>query len=181
MYWPHRRRHTEISKMGKSYVLAQATSEVPLNIPAIALDLPKWLFHFSDVEYRQCSKGHFGAGASTLPNGKRTSVNVESVGGHLAVQHYTEEISEPGHLKLVSERTDAWLFHLFHIRPKVTWEMKLVPTSDSSCTFQCAVSVEHPSLFIKIASVLTLFQFFVKRHDNEEAKLFAENLVKRKA
>ena len=166
--------------MGKSYCLAQATSEVPLNIPAIALNLPKWLFNFSDVEYRQCSRGHFGAGASTLPNGKRTSVNVESVGGHFAVQHYMEEISEPNHLKLVSERTDAWFFHFFHIQPRVTWQMKLIPTSDNTCKFQCNVSVEHSSLFIKIASVLTLFQFFVKRHDNEEAKFFAENLAKQK-
>ncbi len=161
------------------YPLAGATSEVRVNVPASALDLPNWLFHLSDSEYQQCSKRHFAAGMSTLPNGTRTSVNVESVGGHLAVHHYVEEISKPDHLKLVSERSDAWLFHLFHIRPRVTWEMRLIPSSDDSCLFRCTVSVEHPSIFIKAASLLTLFPYFVERHDHEEAKPFAENLAKR--
>lgn len=167
--------------MKTPYRLAGATSEVRMKVPASALDLPDWFYNFSDSEYQHCSRRHWGAGMSTLPDGRRTSVNVESVGGHLAVQHYLEEVSESNHLKLVSERTDAWLFHLFHIHPRVTWEMRLVPTSDDSCIFRCTVSVEHPSLFMKAASLLTLFQFFVERHDHEETKLFAENLAKRMA
>jgi hypothetical protein len=162
------------------YRLAGATSEVQIDVPASALDLPSWLFSFSDTEYQNCSRGHFGAGMGTLPDGRRTSVNVESVGGHLAVQHYVEEISEPDHLLLVSEKTDAWLFHLFHVRPRVTWEMRLIPASADSCLFRCTVSVEHPSLFLKAASLLTLFQFFVERHDREETKLFAESLARRR-
>ncbi len=152
-----------------------------MDVPASALDLPSWLFGFSDVEYQQCSKGHFGAGVSTLPDGRRTSVNVESVGGHLAVQHYLEVVSEPHHLKLVSERTDAWIFHLLHFHPSVTWEMTLIPASDGSSIFRCMVSVEHPSIFVKVASVLSLFQYFVERHDRQEARLFAENLAARAA
>lgn len=163
--------------VNKKYILARAASEVPLRVSAESLDLPRWLFGLSDIEYQQCAKGHFGAGVSKLPNGNRTSVNVESVGGQLAVQHYIEEISKPKHLKLVSEKSDIWIFHLFHIHPTVTWEMKLVPSSDQSCTFQHAVMIEHPSFFIKIASMLSLVPFFVRRHDHEETKLFAANLA----
>jgi hypothetical protein len=163
-----------------SHRLAGATSEVRMSVPASALDLPHWFFDgFSDGEYQRCSRGHFAAGTSTLPDGTRTSVSVESVGGHLAVHHYREDISEPDHLKLVSERSDAWIFHLFRFHPSVTWEMRLVPASDDSCFFRCTVSVEHPSILIKAASVLTLFQYFVERHDHEEAKPFAESLAKR--
>lgn len=90
--------------MSSPYRLASTTSEVRMNVPASALDLPSWLFGMSDAEYQHCSKGHWGAGASTLPDGRRTSVNVESVGGHLGVSHYVEEFSEPDHLKLVSLR-----------------------------------------------------------------------------
>ncbi|MGE5173080.1 MAG: hypothetical protein ACM3MD_04545 [Betaproteobacteria bacterium] len=163
--------------MKKQYLLASAVSEVGLNISADKLDLPHWLFRLSDPEYQQCSKGHFGAGVSTLPSGKRTSVNVESVGGHFAIQHYIEDISRRNHLKLVSERSDVWIYHFFHIHPRVTWEMKLIPTSDHSCIFQDTVSIEHSSLFIKILSVLCLVPLFVKRHDDEETKLFAANLA----
>jgi hypothetical protein len=164
--------------MKKQYLLASAVSEFPLSVSADALDLPQWLFRLSDLEYRQCANGHLGAGVSMPPGGKRTSVNVEIVGGHFAVQHYVEGISKRDHLKLVSERSDVWIFHLFHIHPRVTWEMKLIPTSGSSCIFHHEVSIEHPSLFIKIASILCLVPYFVKRHDAEETKLFAENLAR---
>ena len=167
--------------MKTPYRLAGATSEVRINMPARALDLPRWLLGFSDAEYQRCSRGHWGAGMSTLPDGRRTSLNVESVGGHLAVHHYMEEISEPSHLKLVSERSDAWIFHLLHFHPRVTWDMTLVPSAGDSCVFRCTVSVEHPSLLIKAASLLTLFQHFAAKHDREETVLFAENLARRQA
>ncbi len=167
--------------MKRLHRLAGATSQVRVDAPASALDLPKWFSGFSDDEYRRCARGHFAAGMSTLPDGRRTSVNVESVGGHLAVQHYVEEVSQPDHLRLVSARTDAWIFHLFRFHPRVTWDMTVTPASDRSCVFRCTVSVEHPSIFITAASVLTLFQHFVERHDREEAKLFAENLAKHAA
>lgn len=165
--------------MKRQYVLARAASEVPLDMPASSLDLPQWLFGLSDLEYQECAKGHLGAGVSRLPNGKRTSVNVESVGGHLAVQHYVEEVSTANHLRLVSERSDVWIFHLIHIRPRVTWEMALVPTSERACTFQHRVSLEHPSVLIKVASMLCFVPFFVSRHDREETTLFAASLARK--
>lgn len=166
--------------MKTAYRLAGATSEVRMSVPARALDLGRWFFEcFSDAEYRRCARGHLAAGTSTAPDGRRTSVNVESVGGHLAVQHYLEEVAEPDRVKLVSERTEAWLFHLLLIHPRVTWEMTLVPASDDACIFRCTVAVEHPSFLVKAASVLTLFQWFVERHDREETRLFAEHLAKR--
>lgn len=164
--------------MKRQYILASAVSEVPISISADHLDVPKWLFSLSDVEYQKCAKGHFGAGTSILPDGKRISVNVESVGGHLAVQHYVEEISKPDHLKLVSVKSDAWIYHFIHFHPTVSWEIKLIPDSEHSCIFQDNVSIEHTNLFVKLASVLCFFQFFAKKHDDEETKLFAESLLR---
>lgn len=164
--------------MKRQYLLASAATEVPLSVSAADIDLPEWLFGLSDVEYQQCAEGHLGAGVSRLRNGKRTSVNVESVGGHLAVQHYVEEISTNNHLKLVSEKSDIWIFHIIHIHPRVTWEMKLIPRSDQACIFQHKVSIEHSSALVKIASVLCFVPLFVRRHDHEEARRFAANLAR---
>lgn len=164
--------------MATQFLLASSTTDVPVHRSAEALDLAAWLFGMSDLEYRQCAKGHFGAGASRLPNGMRTSVNVESVGGHLAVQHYVEEISSRNHVRLVSERSDIWIFHIIHIRPRVTWEMKLIPISDRECRFRHHVSIEHPSVLVKIASVLCFVPLFVRGHDKEEAPLFAASLAR---
>lgn len=164
--------------MKKQFLLASSTTDVPVNRSADAVDLAQWLFGLTDIEYRQCAKGHLGAGASRLRNGKRTSLNVESVGGHLAVQHYVEEISSKNHIRLVSERSDIWIFHIIHIHPRVTWEMKLIPISDIECIFQHKVSIEHPSVFVKIASILCFVPLFVRSHDNEEARLFAASLAR---
>lgn len=67
--------------------------------------------------------------------------------------------------------------HIIHIHPRVTWEMKLVPISDQSCLFQHKVSIGHSSALVKIASVLCLVPFFVRRHDREEARLFAASFA----
>lgn len=87
--------------MKEYYVLAKAISEVLLDMSAEKLDLTKWLFSLSDFEYQKCARGHLGAGMCFEADGRRVSVNVENVGGHLAIQHYVEDISEPCHIRLI--------------------------------------------------------------------------------
>ena len=62
---------------------------------------------------------------------------------------------------------------------KVTWEMRLI-VSDSECKFQNTVLVEHPNFIMKIMSALALGGYFVRKHNEEETPLFAQNLYKRK-
>ena len=145
-------------------------------MPAKDLDLPQWLFRLSDQEYQNCSEGHFAAGTSILPDGTQTSVNVESVGGHLMIQHYIPEIALADHLRLVSQ-SDCWLFHVWRVRLKVTWDMKLVPTSETTCLFQNIVIVEHASLIMKVLVTLVLGSIFLKKHNAEETPRFAQSLV----
>lgn len=159
-----------------SYQILQSTCEAPLEMPTTDFDLPQWLFRLSDREYQGCSKGHLAAGTSILPDGTKTSVNVESVGGHLMIQHYIPEIAKAEHLKLVSQ-SDCWLFRLWYVRFKVTWEMKLLPTSETTCLFQNAVVVEHKSVIMKVLTALVLGSVFLKKHNAEETPRFADNLV----
>ena len=111
-------------------------------------------------------------------DGTQTSVNVESVGGNLIVQHYVAEAKEPDYVKMVSF-SDLWLMKLVHVVIKVTWEMRLISVSDSECKFQNTVLVEHPNSIMKILSALALGGYFVRKHNEEETPLFAENLYKR--
>jgi hypothetical protein len=158
------------------YQILHSACEVPLEMTSTDLDLPQWLFRLSDKEYQACSKGHLVAGTSILPDGTQTSVNVESVGGHLMIQHYIPEIALPEHLKLVSQ-SDCWLFHLWYVRLKVTWDIKLLPTSDTTCLFQNTVVVEHDSVIMKVLTALVLGSVFLKKHNAEETPRFALNLV----
>jgi hypothetical protein len=57
--------------------------------------------------------------------------------------------------------------------------MRLISVSDNECKFQNTVLVEHPNFIMKIMSALALGGFFVRKHNEEETPLFAENLYKR--
>jgi hypothetical protein len=163
--------------MKKNYLLADVQTEIEINVPANSINLSEWVFEMSDKDYQKCAKGHIGAGSSIMPDGKRSSINVESVGGSLLVQHYIEAISKPDHVQLVSERSNLWLYHIFHIHVKVIWEMKTIKKSGSSCIFIDHIRVEHPSLFMKIGSIFGFTRYFIQRHDNEETPKFANDFL----
>jgi hypothetical protein len=61
-----------------------------INAPIDKVDIPTWCFNLPEREYQGCSPAHIAAGFTTAPDGKRTSINVEIIGGSLMVQHYVE-------------------------------------------------------------------------------------------
>jgi hypothetical protein len=163
----------------KKYIkLFQTVCEAPLNAPKEAFNLHDWVFTLSDKDYQTTARGHIAAGSSIHRDGSQTSVTVESVGGNLLVQHYVAEVKEPDYVKMVS-RSDLWLMKLIHVVVKVTWEMRLISISENECKFQNIVLVEHPNFIMKILSALALGSYFVRKHNEEETPLFAENLYKR--
>jgi hypothetical protein len=65
-----------------------------LNASVDEVDLEEWLFTLSDSEYQAPARGHRGAGVFT-EDGVRGSINVESIGGTLMVQHYHAVSAQP--------------------------------------------------------------------------------------
>ena len=110
------------------------------------------VFNLSDKDYQTTARGHIAAGSSIHIDGTQTSVNVESVGGNLLVQHYVAETAEPDYVKMVSQ-SDLWLMKLIHVVVKVTWEIRLISISKDKCKFQNTVLVEHPNFIMKIMSL----------------------------
>ena len=130
--------------------LFQTVCEAPIKAPAEAFNLHDWVFTLSDKDYQTTARGHIGAGSSIHTDGTQTSVNVESVGGNLLVQHYVAEVKQPDYVKMVSF-SDLWLMKLVHVVVKVTWE--------TECKFQNTVLVEHPHFIMKVLSALALGGF----------------------
>ena len=158
--------------------LFQTVCEAPIKAPLEAFNLHNWVFTLSDKDYQTTARGYIGAGSSIHTDGTQTSVNVESVGGNLLVQHYVAEVKQPDYVKMVSF-SDLWLMKLVHVVVKVTWEMRLISVSEGECKFQNTVLVEHPHFIMKILSALALGGFFVRKHNEEETPLFAQNLYER--
>jgi len=167
------------NRPGKSYKKLFSTAcEAPIEAHKDNFDLHHWVFNLSDSDYQNTARGHIAAGASTHIDGTRTSVNVESVGGNLLVQHYVAEVGEKDYVRMVSY-SDLWLMKLIHVVVKVTWEMRLIHVSENQCAFRNTVTVEHQSFLMQIMSALALGGFFVRKHNEEETPLFARNLVER--
>src|SRR3979411_509844 len=101
--------------------LLRSDSKAVIHAPVNKIDIPEWLFTLTDEEYQQCSIAHIAGAATRSPDGKRMSINVEMPGPALMVQHWTEEIAEKRHGRLVS------LSDMFaqqgRTRVLLTWDM----------------------------------------------------------
>src|SRR6516225_1801361 len=82
--------------------LVESSVSATIHAPIEEVDIPSWCFSLPESEYQACSPAHCSPGATTAPDGRRMSINVEILGGSLMVQYYVEEIGQPDHLRLVS-------------------------------------------------------------------------------
>jgi hypothetical protein len=82
--------------------LVESSFSATINAPIENVDIPSWCFTLPESEYQSCAPAHCAAAATTSPDGRHMSINVEIVGKSLMVQHYIEEIGERDHLRLVS-------------------------------------------------------------------------------
>ena len=78
------------------------TQQAVIDAPIDQVDLEKWLFTLSDSEYQAAAHGHRAAGTFT-EDGVRGTINVESIGGTLMVQHY-HEVSAGRDARVASHR-----------------------------------------------------------------------------
>src|SRR5450432_4739046 len=101
------------------------------------VDIPSWCFALSESEYQSCSPAHCSAGATTAPDGRRMSINVEILGGSLMVQHYIEEIGQPDHLRLVSA-SDVFT-PTGRTKVGVVWDLTVRKIDDNTCEFSNTV------------------------------------------
>ncbi|WP_331373458.1 hypothetical protein [Sinorhizobium chiapasense] len=118
--------------MGDHEIVDSSFSAI-INAPFEKIDIPQWCFTLPEHEYRRCSPAHIAAGFTTAPDGKRMSINVETIGGSLMVQHYVETLAEKHHLILESVSdiftpTGRTTIH-------VLWELSAKRIDDRTCEF----------------------------------------------
>jgi hypothetical protein len=104
-----------------------------INARIESIDIPEWCFSLPEKEYQGCSPAHIAAGFTTSPDGKRMSINVETIGGSLMVQHYIETLGDRDHLVLDSDSdvftpTGRTTIH-------VTWELSVKQIDKDRCEF----------------------------------------------
>lgn len=124
--------------------MGHGTNNAKINVPLESINLPTWFFTLKDAEYAACSCGHNGMVQGRLPDGKRVSVSVETIGGNFILNNFVEEVAQRDHVRAVSN-TVAYIGvpdGVYAALIKVTWETKLTYVSTHSCMFISNVTTE---------------------------------------
>jgi hypothetical protein len=82
--------------------LSNSTVTAIMQIALEKVNIADWLFTLPDAEYQRCSHAHIAAGTNTTDDGRPMSINVETIGDALIVQHYVAEVKEPALCRMVS-------------------------------------------------------------------------------
>jgi hypothetical protein len=162
--------------------LVESSFSAMINAPIEQVDIPSWCFTLLESEYQACSPAHCSAGATTTPDGRRMSINVEILGGSLMVQHYVEEIGQPDHLRLVSN-SDVFT-PTGRTKIGVVWDLKVRRLDDKTCEFTNTV---HSSATPELEDFLgkqgipwDVFKAARKpiseAHNRQETSLFAKSI-----
>ena len=162
--------------------VADSSFTVVIEAPIEKVDIPAWCYSLSDAEYQACSPAHIAAGATTTPEGRRMSINVEDIGGSVMIQHYVEEIARADHLRLASHSD------LFtpsgRTKLDVIWDLSVKALDDTTCEFTNSVKSFAPSEMIDfIASQGIPLEIFragrgpiSEAHNRQETPMFANSI-----
>ena len=151
------------------------TYNTTVQLPVEKINLYEWITTVSDKEYQSFSKGHKAMG---LFKDKNTEgiVNIESIGGNLLINHYNILTKDSDHVVMQSEKSDAYLSHIIHFHVWVEWKMKVVFKNNNSSTFTCEVSTDYSNKFLAVAAKLSVANYFLQKHINEEGENFARSI-----
>jgi hypothetical protein len=162
--------------------LVESSFSATINAPIEKVDIPAWCFTLSESEYQACSPAHCSAGATTAPDGRRMSINVEILGGSLMVQHYVEEVARPDHLRLVSA-SDVFT-PTGRTKIGVIWDLVARKIDDKTCEFTNTVhSSATPELTDFLGKQGIPWEVFKaarkpisEAHNRQETPLFAKSI-----
>ncbi|MEJ0091725.1 MAG: hypothetical protein WDM80_18495 [Limisphaerales bacterium] len=166
----------------KDNILVESSFSAVINAPVEKVDIPSWCFTLPESEYQSCSPAHCSAGATTTPDGRRMSINVEVLGGSLMVQHYIEETSAPDHLRLVSN-SDVFT-PAGRTKIGVIWDLSVRKVDDQTCEFTNTVhSSATPELMDFLGQQGIPWDVFraarkpvSEAHNRQETPLFAKSI-----
>jgi hypothetical protein len=113
--------------------LVKSSFSATINAPVEKVDIPSWCFALPRVGIPILPPAHCSTGATTAPDGRRMSINVEILGGSLMVQHYVEEIGQSDHLRLVSN-SDVFT-PTGRTKVGVIWHLSVKKIDDKTCEF----------------------------------------------
>jgi len=155
-----------------------------IQAPLEKVNIADWLFNLPDAEYQRCSHAHIAAGHTTSDDGRPMSINVETIGDAIMVQHFVAKVLEPHFCRLTSI-SDAISMKG---RTKVLlWELSAKKIDDETCEYSNhihATATDEFLVFIEKNGVTfeqarTARQQASDSHNREETPNFAKSIERR--
>src|SRR5271154_1754272 len=119
--------------MSDERTLSLSTVTAAIHAPIEKVNIADWLLHLPDAKYQRCAQAHIAAGSSTTDDGRPMSINVETIGDALVVQHYVAEIHEPHFCRMVSI-SDS-ISPAGGTKLQVVWELSVEKIDEKTCEY----------------------------------------------
>jgi putative intracellular protease/amidase len=171
--------------MSDDRTLSLSTVTATINLPIEKVNIAAWLFHLPDAEYQRCAQAHIAAGSSTADDGRPMSINVETIGDALVVQHYRAEIHEPHFCRMVSI-SDS-ISPAGRTKLQVVWELSVRKIDTQTCEYTNHIhstAIDQTLAFLEehnipFESAREARQRASHAHNLEETPKFAKSIERR--
>jgi hypothetical protein len=110
------------------------------------VDIASWLFDLTDAGYQCCSHAHIAAGVTATDDGTPMSINVETIGDSLVVQHYVGEVRDPHLCRMVSLSDGLGVYH--RTKVQVVRELSANRIGDETCEYSNHIHASATDEFI---------------------------------
>ncbi|MED4796853.1 hypothetical protein P9683_18230 [Priestia megaterium] len=174
-----------MSKIRDDLTITQSVCSHIIDVPVEKVDIGKWIFSLSDAEYQRCCPpDHIAVGATKTDDGRPMSINVETIGTSLVIQHYVGEVINKDFCRMVST-SDIFLAN-GRTQMQVIWELSVKPVNANQTEFTNFVSSHPTEDFLNIIEsqglsfeqVAMSRQKIVEDHNGRETPLFAESIAR---
>lgn len=165
--------------------LSHSVVTAVINAPIEKVNIADWLLNLPDAEYQRCSTQHIGAGISSTYDGQPVSLNVETIGDALMVQHYVAVVHQPDYCRMLSI-SDA-ITKNGRTKVQVLWELKAKAIDANTTEYINEIHATATPEFFEFIKEhgVTLAQAHASRqaasdaHNQEETPLFAKSIEKK--
>ncbi|HVU99590.1 MAG TPA: hypothetical protein VHE34_30420 [Puia sp.] len=169
-------------KQTKENALSASTVSAIINAPFERINIADWLLNLPDAEYQRCSVHHIAAGNTTTYDGEPMSINVETIGDALVVQHYVATEHRPDYCRMLS--LSDTLTASGRSRVQVLWELKVEPIDEKTTRYTNTIHATATPEFlnfiaahgISIAQAAKARQEASDAHNREETPNFAKSI-----
>jgi hypothetical protein len=168
--------------MKNTRTLSNSTFKAVMNVPLEKVNIADWLFTLPEAEYQRCSPAHIAAGVTTTDDGRPMSINVETIGDSLVIQHYIAETKQADLCRMVS--ISDVMGKNGRTQVKVEWTLSAVKIDGQTTEYSnhveatatdefLAFIAEHGISFEKAAAAR---QAASSAHNEQETPLFAASI-----